>query len=148
MVLSNLGTLLGIDPRQLTDWFWVAYIDAFDWVVEPNVLGMGTFATGDLMVTKPYVSGSGYINRMSDYCKQCQFNPKKDCPMTRMYWDFLNRNRERLQQNPRLRIVMSSAAKRSDAVQRTDEEVTSYVRRSLQSGDRVDGTTIRSLIQS
>ena len=148
MVLSNWATLLGLSPREITDWFWVAYVDAFDWVVEPNVLGMGTFATGDLMVTKPYVSGSGYINRMSDYCKQCQFNPKKDCPMTRMYWDFLNRNRERLQQNPRLRIAMSSAAKRSDAVQRTDEEVTSYVRRSLQSGDRVDGTTIRSLIQS
>ena len=53
----KLEHALGAQPRDVTDWFWVAYIDAYDWVVEPNVLGMGTFATGDLMITKPYVSG-------------------------------------------------------------------------------------------
>ena len=73
MVLSNLATLLGVEPREVADWFWVAYVDAYDWVVEPNVLGMGTFALGDLFMTKPYVSGSAYIHRMSDYCKSCAF---------------------------------------------------------------------------
>ena len=91
MVLSNLATLLDVSPRQLTDWFWCAYTDAFDWVVEPNVLGMGTFAASDLMTTKPYVSGSNYINKMSDYCESCAFDPKKDCPITPLYWQFLAR---------------------------------------------------------
>ena len=63
MVLSNLAQLMDIEPRQLTDWFHAAFIDAFDWVVEPNVLGMGTFALGDAMMTKPYVSGSPYIKK-------------------------------------------------------------------------------------
>ncbi|GIR07971.1 MAG: hypothetical protein CM15mP18_3000 [Methanobacteriota archaeon] len=58
MVLANLGTLIGVRPRELTDWFWAMFIDAYDWVVEPNVLAMGTYATGPLMSTKPYVCGS------------------------------------------------------------------------------------------
>ena len=61
MVLANIATLIDISPRELSDWFWVAYTDAYDWVVEPNVLGMGTFALGDLMTTKPYIAGSNYI---------------------------------------------------------------------------------------
>ena len=64
MVLSNIANLLDVNPRELTDWFHAAFIDAYDWVVEPNVLGMGTFALGTAMMTKPYVAGSAYINRM------------------------------------------------------------------------------------
>ena len=77
MVLSNLANLCGFSPRQLTDWFWFAYVDAYDWVVEPNVLGMATYADGGLTATKPYVSGAAYINRMSNYCGHCQYDPKK-----------------------------------------------------------------------
>ena len=106
MILCNLATLLDISPRELSDWFWVAYIDAFDWVVEPNVLAMGTFGVGDVMTTKPYVSGSAYIDRMSDYCQGCAFDPKSTCPITPMYWAFLERHRERLLGNPRMGIVM------------------------------------------
>ena len=76
MVLANLATLLDVSPRELTDWFWVAYTDAYDWVVEPNVLGMGTYAVGDLMTTKPYVSGAAYIARMSDYCEAAPSTPR------------------------------------------------------------------------
>lgn len=68
MVLSNLATLCGFSPRELTDWFWFAYVDAYDWVIETNVLGMATYADGGLTATKPYVSGAAYINRMSNYC--------------------------------------------------------------------------------
>ena len=57
MVLSNLATLCGFSPRELTDWFWFAYVDAYDWVVETNVLGMATYADGGLTATKPYVLG-------------------------------------------------------------------------------------------
>ncbi len=105
MILSNFATLLGASPRQLTDWFWVAYIDAYDWVVEPNVLGLGTFATGQLFTTKPYVSGANYIRRMSDYCDKCRFVPGKTCPYTPMYWAFLERHRDLLSQNPRVRTL-------------------------------------------
>lgn len=123
MVLSNLGTLWGVKPRQLTDWFWVAYIDAFDWVVEPNVLGMGMFALGELFTTKPYVSGSAYIDKMSDYCKECQFHPKKTCPITHYYWAFVDRNAERLKDNQRMRMMLRNVAKRSEEKKERDQWV-------------------------
>lgn len=112
MVLGNLATLLGYSPRQLADWFWVAYIDAFDWVVEPNVLAMATYASGELMTTKPYVSGAAYIDRMSDYCKHCRFDPKKDCPATPLYWAFLQRHRQHLEKNPRMRVILKNLERR------------------------------------
>jgi len=134
MVLSNWSMLLGVDPREITDWFWVAYVDAYDWVVEPNVLGMGTFATGELMITKPYISGSAYINKMSDYCSACAFHPKKDCPMTSMYWNFLNEHQEKLGDNPRLKLVMASSRKRDEAQKELDKKIAATVRETLQSG--------------
>jgi deoxyribodipyrimidine photolyase-related protein len=112
MVLGNLATLLGYSPRQLADWFWVAYIDAFDWVVEPNVMAMATFGAGDLMTTKPYVSGAAYIDRMSDYCKSCRFDPKKNCPITPLYWAFMHRHRTHLEKNPRVKLLLKNLEKR------------------------------------
>jgi deoxyribodipyrimidine photolyase-related protein len=123
MVLSNLATLLDVSPRELTDWFWAAYIDAYDWVVEPNVLGMGTFAVGDLMTTKPYVSGAAYLSKMGDYCDTCQFDPKVDCPIASWYWAFLDRHRDRLADNPRLKLPLASAAKRIPEARAHDAEV-------------------------
>ena len=121
MILANLATLLDVSPRELTDWFWVAYADAYDWVVESNVLGMGTFALGDLMTTKPYVSGAAYINRMSDYCSACAFNPKTDCPITPLYWAFLSRHRKKLKDNLRLRMPYVSLKKRSKGRREKDQ---------------------------
>ena len=106
MVICNLATLLGLDPRAVTDWFWVAYVDAYDWVVEPNVLGMGTFALGDLMMTKPYICGAGYIHKMSDFCGGCRFDPKRTCPITPMYWAHLSRHRKALAGNRRMAIPL------------------------------------------
>jgi deoxyribodipyrimidine photolyase-related protein len=109
MVLSNLATLCGFSPRELTDWFWIAYVDAYDWVVEPNVLGMATYADGGLTATKPYVSGAAYINRMSNFCGHCQYDPKKSvgegsCPFTALYWTFLERNEAALGHNFRMQM--------------------------------------------
>jgi deoxyribodipyrimidine photolyase-related protein len=119
MVLSNLATLCGYSPRELTDWFWIAYIDAYDWVVEPNVLGMGTFADGGVTATKPYVSGAAYINRMSDYCGKCQYDPRKalgegSCPFTALYWSFLERNGATLAANPRLSMPYNTLRKKTE----------------------------------
>jgi deoxyribodipyrimidine photolyase-related protein len=134
MVLSNLATLLDISPRALTDWFWVAYADAYDWVVEPNVLGMGTFAIGDTMVTKPYVSGAAYIDRMSDYCKQCTFDPKSTCPVTPLYWAFLERHRAVLGRNPRLSVPLAALAKRDGERKKEDARVFDRVSATLARG--------------
>ena len=135
MVLSNLATLCGYSPRELTDWFWIAYIDAYDWVVEPNVLGMGTYGDGGVTATKPYVSGAAYIDRMSDYCKGCHYNPKKStgdgsCPFTALNWSFLERNSERLSGNIRLAMPYvtlrkKSAEERKQLRARADEAIES-----------------------
>jgi len=117
MVLSNLATLCGFSPRELTDWFWFAYIDAYDWVVETNVLGMATYADGGLTATKPYVSGAAYINRMSNYCGHCQYDPKQStgpnsCPFTALYWTFLERNEAILGNNFRLQMPYTTLHKK------------------------------------
>ncbi|HEX6883526.1 MAG TPA: cryptochrome/photolyase family protein [Planctomycetota bacterium] len=137
MVLSNLATLLGVEPRELTDWFWVAYTDAYDWVVEPNVLGMGTFAVGELMTTKPYVSGAAYLDRMGDLCEGCRFDPARDCPITPLYWDFLARNGARLAGNARLAMPLRSAARRTPAQRARDARVAARVRERLTAGSEV-----------
>jgi deoxyribodipyrimidine photolyase-related protein len=134
MVLSNLATLLAIDPQELSDWFWVAYVDAYDWVVEPNVLGMGTFSLGDLFVTKPYVSGAAYIDRMSDYCSDCAFSPKRDCPITSLYWDFLARTEDVLSGNPRMAMPIRSLRKRDAARRARDHQVFEHVSQRLRDG--------------
>ena len=113
MVLSNLATLCGFSPRELTDWFWFAYVDAYDWVVETNVLGMSTYADGGVTATKPYVSGAAYIHRMSNYCGHCQYDQKKalgpdSCPFTALYWTFLERNEALLGKNLRLQMPYST----------------------------------------
>ncbi len=117
MVLSNLATLCGFSPRELTDWFWFAYVDAYDWVVEPNVLGMATFADGGLTATKPYVSGAAYINRMSDFCGKCALDPKKStgpgsCPFTALYWSFLEQHEEKLAPLNRMAMPLMTMRKK------------------------------------
>ena len=137
MVLSNLGTLLDVSPRQLTDWFWCAYIDAFDWVVEPNVLGMGTYGIGDVMTTKPYVSGAAYIDRMSDFCGSCAFHPKKTCPITRLYWAFLARHADALEGNQRIAMPLRSLAKRAEDKRSEDARIFDAVSRALEAGEEL-----------
>ena len=118
MVLSNLATLCGFSPRELTDWFWFGYVDAYDWVVETNVLGMATYADGGLTATKPYVSGAAYINKMSNYCGHCQYDPKRSlgegsCPFTALYWTFLERNEAVLGNNFRMQMPYNTLRKKS-----------------------------------
>ena len=118
MVLSNLANLCGFSPRELTDWFWFGYVDAYDWVVEPNVLGMATYADGGLTATKPYVSGAAYINRMSNFCGKCQYDPKQSvgpgsCPFTALYWTFLERNEAVLSGNFRMQMPYNTLRKKN-----------------------------------
>ncbi len=107
MVLANFANLYGMEPSLLLAWMRERFVDASDWVMVPNVVGMGLWADGGRMATKPYVSGGAYINRMSDYCRDCRFRPSARsgddaCPFTVLYWDFLDRHRELLGTNYRL----------------------------------------------
>ena len=127
MVLSNLATLCGFSPRELADWFWIAYVDAYDWVVESNVLGMSTFGDGGVTATKPYVSGAAYINRMSDFCKRCQYDPGKatgegSCPFTALYWSFLETHHEALNSNQRLAMPYVSLRRKPESERRALRE--------------------------
>ncbi|MGL5828106.1 MAG: cryptochrome/photolyase family protein, partial [Angustibacter sp.] len=107
MVLGNYAMQRGWNPQQLTDWFHRSFVDGYDWVMLANVIGMSQYADGGLMATKPYAGGGAYIDRMSNYCKPCEYNPKirvgeKACPFTAGYWWFLSRNRAQLAGNFRL----------------------------------------------
>jgi deoxyribodipyrimidine photolyase-related protein len=107
MVLGNWALQRGIDPDELTTWFHYSFVDGYDWVMAPNVVGMSQHADGGLMATKPYAAGGAYINRMSDFCGDCRYRPTARtgddaCPYTAGYWSFLARNRERLAGNRRM----------------------------------------------
>jgi deoxyribodipyrimidine photolyase-related protein len=107
MILSNLALLTGVRPIEFLDWMSEVFIDAYDWVMVPNVIGMGVHADGGAMMTKPYAAGGAYISRMSNFCKGCVFDPKKRsgdeaCPFTTLYWDFLDRHREEFLKNHRI----------------------------------------------
>jgi len=137
MVLANIAMLLDVSPRDLSDWFWVAYVDAYDWVVEPNVHGMGTFGVGELMTTKPYVAGSSYIDKMSDYCSGCRFSPKTTCPLPSLYWAYLGRHRKGLADVQRMRLPLASEAQRTAEQRRADAAVFDRVSDALARGESV-----------
>jgi len=107
MVLSNIALLAGIKPQEFLDWMREVFIDAADWVMVPNVIGMGMHSDGGQMMTKPYISGGSYISKMSNYCKGCAYDPKSRtgenaCPFTNLYWNFLSENQERFARNHRM----------------------------------------------
>ena len=107
MLLSNLALITGTNPQEFLDWMREVFIDASEWVMVPNVIGMGVHADGGQMMTKPYAAGGAYISRMSNYCKPCTYDPKlrigeTACPFTTLYWDFLDRHRETFAKNHRM----------------------------------------------
>lgn len=107
MVTGNFALLAAIDPHEVHEWYLAVYADAFEWVEAPNTVGMSQFADGGVIASKPYVSSGAYINRMSDYCKNCSYSVgaksgDKACPFNLLYWDFLFRHRGRFASNPRM----------------------------------------------
>jgi deoxyribodipyrimidine photolyase-related protein len=116
MVLGNFALLAGLDPKQVNEWYLIVYLDAFEWVELPNVHGMILFADGGQLASKPYAASGKYINRMSDYCKGCKFDPElsegpRACPFNALYWNFLEENRALLAKNHRLRMMYASLDK-------------------------------------
>lgn len=113
MVLCKYANLVGVDPAALNGWFWALYTDAYEWVVLPNVIGMGTFADGGVLASKPYVSSGAYIDRMSDYCGRCAYDVKRKtgpgaCPFNALYWRFVDRHRRHFTENGRVSFMVRS----------------------------------------
>jgi deoxyribodipyrimidine photolyase-related protein len=119
MVLGNFALLAGLHPDEVNEWFLIVYADAYEWVEMPNVSGMILFADGGLLASKPYAASGSYINKMSNYCKSCHYKVKEKngpqaCPFNYLYWDFLDRNQEKLGKNPRLGMPYRTLSKMSD----------------------------------
>lgn len=107
MVIGNFMLLMGVDPNQVDEWYLGVYIDAFQWVELPNTRGMSQFADGGKLASKPYISSANYIDKMSDYCKNCFYDKTtktetNSCPYNSLYWDFLARNKSKFESNPRI----------------------------------------------
>jgi len=103
MVLGNFMLLCEFDPNEVYRWFMELFIDAYDWVMVPNVYGMSQFADGGLMATKPYISGSNYLMKMSDY-KKGEWQQVWDG----LFWRFMHTHRGFFLQNPRLGMLVNS----------------------------------------
>lgn len=113
MVLGNFAQLWGADPKAFHDWHMAMYVDAIDWVSLPNTLGMSQYGDGGIVGTKPYCSSGNYINKMSNFCGDCQFNYKKRtgddaCPFTTLYWEFMDRHYDLLKDNARMKFPMKN----------------------------------------
>ncbi|KTC83825.1 cryptochrome/photolyase family protein [Legionella brunensis] len=110
MITGNFALLAGLDPKEVCKWYLEVYADAYEWVELPNTLGMALYADGGVIASKPYAASGKYINRMSNFCQSCIYDPKevtgeKACPFNSLYWNFLDKNRNKLDNNPRLRYV-------------------------------------------
>jgi deoxyribodipyrimidine photolyase-related protein len=119
MVLGNHALQRGYRPAELTEWFATAYVDGFRWVMPTNVIGMSQHADGGKLATKPYAAGGAYINKMSDHCGNCAYDPKKRlgddaCPFTAGYWQFVHRHKDRLARNNRTQRSVASMERLKD----------------------------------
>lgn len=142
MVTGNLALIAGFNPQQVNEWYWLAYIDAYEWVVSPNVLGMALYADGGMLATKPYAASANYINKMSNYCKSCAYNHRQAigenaCPFNSLYWDFLARNQTQLNQNSRMNLVMANLKKQDQEKMKALREQAEKIRHKFRHRERV-----------
>jgi deoxyribodipyrimidine photolyase-related protein len=142
MVTGNLALLIGVDPAEVHEWYLAVYADAYEWVEAPNVIGMSQFADGGLLASKPYVSSGAYINRMSDYCKGCSYSVSRKtgqgaCPFNLLYWQFLDRHRERFENNARMGNMYRSWDRMDEARRKTVLTEAEALLARLDAGERI-----------
>lgn len=136
MVTGLFALMLGVEPWQIHEWYLAVYVDAVEWVELPNTLGMSQFADGGIMASKPYVATGKYIQRMSNYCSGCRYDPAEStgenaCPFTTLYWDFLMRHDERLRANQRMTMQMRNVDRLSSQKRTTIQIQAAEFRKSL-----------------
>ena len=118
MITGNFALISGIKPEEVCKWYLSVYADAYEWVELPNTHGMTLYADGGVLGSKPYAASGNYINKMSDYCKDCKYDVKQKegddaCPFNYLYWNFFLKNQKKLEKNPRLWTVFSNLKKMS-----------------------------------
>lgn len=118
MITGNFALIAGIKPEEVCEWYLSVYADAYEWVELPNTHGMTLYADGGVLGSKPYAASGNYINKMSDYCKDCKYDVKQKegddaCPFNYLYWNFFLKNQKKLEKNPRLWTVFSNIKKMS-----------------------------------
>ena len=123
MVTGLYALLLGVRPQEVHAWYLGVYVDAVEWVELPNTLGMSQYGDGGVMASKPYAATGKYINRMSNYCSECRFDPAQSegaeaCPFTTLYWDFLLRHKAALGSNPRMALQVKNAQRLTEVTVR------------------------------
>ena len=133
MITGLYALLLGARPREVHEWYLAVYVDAVEWVELPNVLGMSQHADGGIMGSKPYAATGKYIQRMSNYCNDCRYNPAesvgpKGCPFTTLYWDFLLQHEESLRKNPRMVMQLRNIARLSPAKRKAIQDQAVQIR--------------------
>lgn len=111
MVTGLYALLAGVKPVEVHKWYLAIYADAVEWVELPNVIGMSQYADGGIVASKPYAASGKYIQKMSNYCGACRFVPDRAvgseaCPLTTLYWDFLDRHETLLRRNPRMALQL------------------------------------------
>jgi deoxyribodipyrimidine photolyase-related protein len=140
MVTGLFAQLLGVEPRQVHEWYLAVYVDAVEWVELPNVLGMSQHADGGLMASKPYVATGKYIARMGNYCGGCRYDPAastgaRSCPFTTLYWDFLDRHETRFREHPRLGLQVRNLDRLGESARMAIRERAKEIRARLAAGD-------------
>ena len=120
MVTGLFALLFGVEPRRIHEWYLAVYVDAVEWVELPNTLGMSQFADGGVMASKPYCATGAYIDRMSNACKGCRYDPKQAtgpeaCPFTTLYWDFLARHEKLLARNQQMTMQLKNVGRKPAA---------------------------------
>ena len=118
MIMGNIMMLLEIDPNQVYKWFMEIYIDSYDWVMVPNIYGMSQFSDNGLMASKPYISSSKYILKMSDY-KEDDWCEIWDA----LYWRFIKKHEKFFKSNPRLSLMINIYEKKSDEMKKNYEKI-------------------------
>jgi deoxyribodipyrimidine photolyase-related protein len=119
MVTGLYALMFGVRPQEVHEWYLAVYVDAVEWVELPNTLGMSQHADGGLMASKPYIATGKYIQRMSNYCAGCRFDPAestgpKACPFTTLYWDFLLQHEPAMRKNQRMAMQVRNLARLDD----------------------------------
>ncbi|WP_112323935.1 cryptochrome/photolyase family protein [Oceanibium sediminis] len=142
MITGTFALLAGIDPHQVHEWYLEVYADAYEWVEAPNVIGMSQFADGGRLASKPYAASGAYINRMSDHCAGCAYKVSVKrgqgaCPFNPLYWDFLDRNRAKLDANPRLAQMYRTWDRMDAGAQAETRGSAAAVLARLEAGERV-----------
>jgi deoxyribodipyrimidine photolyase-related protein len=144
MILGLFAQVAGVNPKAFHEWHMAMYLDAVDWASLPNALGMSQYGDGGVVGTKPYCASGNYINKMSNYCKHCRFNYKQPagddaCPVTTLYWDFLDRHAEQFRDNRRMVFQMKNLDKKrgDQALMQAIRKQASTLQQTIKAGERL-----------